>query len=76
MPASLAAKTRGEVVLRFEIGENGKVGQIEVVDSTPRGVFDDAARDAVRKWVYEPRKENGIAVSSKAQARLVFDIGK
>jgi protein TonB len=75
-PASIATKTRGEVVLRFEIGENGKVSQIEVVESTPQGVFDEAARDAVRKWVYEPRKENGVAVSSMAQARLVFDIGK
>ena len=31
-----------------------------------------AAQNAVKKWVYEPRKENGVAVASQAQARLVF----
>ena len=44
-----------------------------MVESQPQGVFDQAAQDAVRKWVYEPRKENGVAVESTAKARLVFD---
>ena len=42
-------------------------------DPVAQGVFDRAAQDAVRKWVYEPRKENGVAVESTAKARLVFD---
>ena len=46
---------------------------MEVIESTPRGVFDDAAVTAVRKWVYEPRKENGVAVPSQSKARLVFE---
>ena len=41
--------------------------------NTPAGVFDEAATTAVRKWIYEPRKENGVAVSSQSKARLVFD---
>ena len=49
------------------------VSDVEVVESTPPGVFDDAAQSAVRKWIYEPRKENGVAVMSQAKARLVFD---
>jgi hypothetical protein len=44
-----------------------------VLESEPQGVFDLAAQDAVRKWVYEPRKEDGVAVESSAKARLVFD---
>ena len=36
-------------------------------------VFDSAAQDAVRKWTYEPRRENGVAVESTAKAKLVFD---
>ena len=43
------------------------------MESQPQGMFDEAARDAVRKWTYEPRKENGVAVASTAKARLVFD---
>ena len=64
------------MVVKFNIGDNGRVSNVEVVESTPPGVFDDAALTAVRKWVYEPRKENGVAVASHAQARLVFELAK
>ncbi len=72
-PGNIPAKTSGYVVVRFNIGVNGRVTDISVVESEPQGVFDRAAQDAVRKWVYEPRKENGVAVESTAKARLVFD---
>jgi TonB family protein len=72
-PGDIPAKTKGYVVVRFSIGVNGRVGNLEVVESDPQGVFDDAAQDAVRKWIYEPRTENGVAVESSAKARLVFD---
>jgi len=72
-PGNIPAKTRGYVVVRFSIGVNGRVSNLEVVESEPQGVFDDAAQNAVRKWIYEPRRENGVAVESSAKARLVFD---
>jgi len=74
-PSNLGRNNKGFVVVTFNIGANGRVSDIQVVESEPRGVFDDAAQDAVRKWVYEPRKENGVAVESNAKARLVFDPG-
>jgi len=72
-PGNIPAKTKGYVVVKFSIGTNGRVSNLEVVESQPAGVFDDAAQDAVRKWTYEPRKENGVAVESSARAKLVFD---
>jgi protein TonB len=69
-----ARKVSGFVVVRFDITDDGRVGTVEVVESTPPGVFDDAATTAVRKWVYEPRKENGVPVASQAKARLVFEM--
>jgi TonB family protein len=71
--AEVPRKASGVVIVKFDIGENGRVSNVEVLESTPQGVFDDAALTAVRKWVYEPRKENGVAVVSQAKARLVFD---
>jgi TonB family protein len=71
--ADVPRKASGHVVVNFDIGDNGRVSNVEVVESTPPGVFDDAALTAVRKWVYEPRKENGVAVASQARARLVFE---
>jgi protein TonB len=67
------SKTAGFVIVRFEIGTNGRVSNIAVVESTPPGIFDEAATSAVRKWIYEPRKENGVAVASQSKAKLVFD---
>jgi protein TonB len=72
-PLGISRKTAGYVVVKFSITENGRVADVAVVESTPAGVFDDAAQNAVRKWMYEPRKENGVAVASQAKARLVFD---
>ena len=67
MGTDVPRKTSGYVIVKFDIGDNGRVSNVEVVESTPPGVFDDAALTAVRKWVYEPRKENGVAVASQAQ---------
>jgi len=72
-PSGVSRKTTGYVVLSYNIQTNGKVSDIQVVESQPAGVFDDSARDAVRRWTYEPRKENGVAVASPGKARLVFD---
>ena len=72
-PSGVSRKTTGFVVLSYNIQTNGKVSDVQVLESEPAGVFDDSARDAVRRWVYEPRTENGVAVASPAKARLVFD---
>lgn len=72
-PSGIPRRTKGYVVVVYDISESGKVTSVDVVESEPRGVFDDAATTAVRKWVYEPRKENGVAVASQGRARLVFD---
>ena len=75
-PLGISNKTAGYVVVQFNITESGRVTDVEVVESKPAGIFDDAAQNAVRKWLYEPRKENGVPVASQAKARLVFDAGK
>ncbi len=72
-PLGVPGKTAGFVLVRYTVGDNGRVSDIEIVESSPAGTFDEAAQAAVRKWVYEPRRENGVAVASRAQARLVFD---
>lgn len=72
-PVSIAARPGGYVVVSYTVSAEGRVTDLTVVESSPNGVFDGAAQAAVRKWVYEPRKENGVAVASTARARLVFE---
>jgi TonB family protein len=71
--ADVPLRTQGYVVVRIDITRAGRVSNVEVVESSPPGVFDASALTAVRKWLYEPRKENGVAVESQARARLVFE---
>jgi protein TonB len=71
--SEVSSKAAGYVIVKFDIGTNGRVTNVVVVESTPAGVFDESATTAVRKWIYEPRKENGVAVSSQSKAKLVFD---
>jgi periplasmic protein TonB len=72
-PSNLPNKTAGYVVVKIAISARGEVDGVEVVESTPPGVFDQSALNAVRKWEYEPRRENGVAVPGTARARLVFE---
>lgn len=52
----------GWVLLRFDITEEGRVENIEVINANPRNMFERKARDAVKKWKYAPRMANGQAV--------------
>ena len=44
----------GQVTLSFSITTDGKVSDVEVVESQPQGVFDEAAVAALQKWRYHP----------------------
>jgi periplasmic protein TonB len=52
----------GWVQLQFTISAAGTTKNIRIVDAEPKGVFDDAALQAVARWRYNPRVENGVAV--------------
>jgi protein TonB len=44
----------GDVVVEMQVGADGAVTQARVVESNPRGLFDEAALDAARRWRYPP----------------------
>ena len=56
-------KIEGHVLLEFVVTETGGVRDAVVVDSTPRGVFDRAALDAVGKFKYKPKVVDGKPVT-------------
>jgi len=67
----------GWVDLEFEITSVGTVQNPVVIGSQPALVFDSAAIQAVRRWRYNPKVENGVAVArSGVQVRLRFEMAK
>jgi protein TonB len=57
--------TEGWVKLAFDINKVGKVVNISIIDSQPKRIFDNAARQALRKWKYQAKSVDGQAVFQK-----------
>lgn len=49
---ALVRGIEGQVVVEFNLAEDGSVGNLRVVSATPAGVFDQAAIQAMRGWKY------------------------
>jgi len=62
-PARAQARgVEGWVHLRFTITPQGTTKDIVVLDADPRNYFERAATNAVRKYKYKPKVENGVPV--------------
>ena len=62
----------GSVELAFVVGADGKVKDVEVAGSSAPGIFDAEAVAAVKRWRYDPRREDGVPVDYPAKVRLDF----
>jgi TonB family protein len=62
----------GTVVLHITLGLDGRVEQAQVVRSTSLGVFDEAAREAILKWRYEPARIDGRPVRAVFRQTIRF----
>lgn len=51
----------GWVVVRFVVNRDGTVATAQVVRSEPKGVFDQAALNAIINWKFQPVPVEGMA---------------
>ncbi len=67
----------GWVLLKFTVTEAGTVIDPVVIEASPPGVFDEAAKKAVTKFKYKPRVENGKAIAVQGIQHLIrFELDK
>ncbi len=64
----------GNVQLLFDIGPDGRVGNINVNKSEPAGIFDQAAIRAVQRWLFLPRCVAGEPTSRSATQIFQFEL--
>jgi TonB family protein len=64
----------GAVDLAFTVSPEGDVSDVTVVHCEPSGIFNRAAVAAVRRWKYQPRTVNGVAVEAQVQLRMTFKL--
>ncbi|MEO1272073.1 MAG: TonB family protein, partial [Myxococcota bacterium] len=71
-------KIEAVVVLSIDISATGEVEQIEVIDPMPpQGYgFEEAAREAMRQFVFEPARENGQPVPVRLSYRIRFKLAE
>lgn len=72
--AAQRRNTSGWVDLGFTVARDGTVHSIEIIDSEPGEIFDEAATNAVSQWRFEPVIENGEPVEKRAAVRMAFSL--
>ena len=55
-----AGVQKGRVVARLSIDENGKVTEVNIVSSEPRGIFDKVVRTALEGWKFRAEGEKYV----------------
>ena len=66
--------TEGVVQVKILVREDGGVGEVLVLDSRPKDVFDDAVLAAVPQWRFEPGVIDGKKVTSWVVTALRFEL--
>ena len=55
---------------------NGTVADVKVQESSPKGVFDASAVEALRQWKYEPVERDGKQIAQRAEIRINYALPK
>lgn len=64
----------GWVRVSFDLKPDGTVDNVRIVDSSPRDIFDMAAKRAILKWKYRPKMVDGKGVTRKG-LKVQLDFG-
>ncbi|MDN3651311.1 energy transducer TonB [Thalassotalea ponticola] len=59
---------QGWVVLSFDINEAGGVDNVQIIDSSPKRIFDKAAKQALRKWKYRAKVVDGKTIAQRGMS--------
>ena len=66
----------GWVDLGYTVTTEGKVADVKIVNASPRGRFEAAAKAAMYRVRYKPVQKDGKAVEVESNMRVVFRLGK
>jgi len=64
----------GWVSAKLLVTRSGRVVEVKIVSSSPRGVFDEAVKRAVRAWVFTPARYRGRTVECWCRQTFEFRV--
>ena len=73
--ASVRRGEQGEIALRVEVLENGKVGEVQLLDSSGFRRLDESATEAVKRFTYEPGTIDGQPTRMSTYVMVQFNLG-
>lgn len=62
----------GKVLLRLVVDQEGRVQKQQIVEAAPEGYFEEAALDAVSKYIFRPAVKDGENVSCVIKLPVKF----
>jgi periplasmic protein TonB len=68
------AGAQGTTLLRLRVLENGKVGEVQIEQSAGHADLDNAAVDAVKRWLFQPARIGTIPVAVWVLLPVKFEI--
>ena len=71
-PLAKRQREQGEVRLRVELDESGRIDRVTIVSSSGSSRLDDAARAAIESWRCRPAQHDGQPVRAVALQSLAF----
>lgn len=71
-PQARRQREQGEVRLRVELDESGRIDRVSIVSSSGSPRLDEAARTAVESWRCRPAQHDGQPVRAVALQSLAF----
>lgn len=71
---ALVDGVEGYVTLEFTVTDSGNVTDVAIAEAQPEGVFEEAVREAIRRWRFEPARENGKPVDQRVRHRFDFTL--
>ncbi len=66
----------GWVKVKFVVMENGKVGDIKILDRHPGRIFDRAVIRCISAWRFSPGTVEGIPVKTQVETTVRFELQK
>ena len=70
--AAVEGNVEGWVALKFGITKRGTVENILVIESSPEGIFDESAKNALSKWRYSPHETD----ARTSTVKLAFNLSE
>ncbi len=71
---ALREAIEGWVKLKVDVNEQGTVTKVKVIDSKPVRIFDNAAKESMKKWQFKPKSVNGNLVPYQVSQTINFEL--